>query len=184
MRDSISTASPDTADPLDSPLGITHFRELRQPPPYRPDSPLSVELPGYSQDNVDDDPQIPFVWPSVAKHHPAVNLNITRLLFAVQSLCDKLDLWESSGSTRQEVKDAFARMSREWIRVQDSLVECCAADMRDVEQGMNKTQQIIAHIINQGHSRGALKEALPMFQDTVREEVVNGLRAKIHPRSY
>ncbi|KAG9100682.1 hypothetical protein FRC06_003862 [Ceratobasidium sp. 370] len=184
MRDSISTASPDTPDPLHRPSDIAHSRESHQPPPYRPHSLLSIVLPSYSGDNESIDPRVPLVWPSVAKHQLAVNINITRLLFAVQGLCDKLDLWESSGSTRQEVKVAFARMSREWIRVRESLVECCAADMSDVEQGMNKTQQIIVHIINQGHSRGALKEALPIFQDTVREEVVNLLRAKIHPRFY
>ncbi|KAG9124928.1 hypothetical protein FRC07_009667 [Ceratobasidium sp. 392] len=178
MRDSVSTASPDTANPLHRPLGITHFRQLREPPPYRPRSPSAVKLPGYSESSSDDEPQIPLVWPSVAKHQPEVNLNITRLLFAIQGLCDKMGLIEPENSMRQEVKEAFLSMSKEWTRVQESLIECCAADMSDVERGMSKAQQIVVQIVSQGHSRAALEEALPVFQDTVREEIIDRLRSK------
>ncbi|KAG8699489.1 hypothetical protein FRC09_006586 [Ceratobasidium sp. 395] len=184
MRDSISTASPDTANPEDHPLGITHFRQLRQPPPYQPRSISAARLPGYSEGSSDEESQVPLVWPSVARHHPEVNLSITRLLFTLQTLCDKMYSCEPSDSMRQELKDAFANMSREWTCVQESLIECCAVDMSDVEKGMNKAQQIVAHIISQGRSRSALAEALPVFQDTMREEVVSKLRGKTHPRSY
>jgi hypothetical protein len=55
----------------------------------------------------------------------------------------------------------------------------------DIEDGMYKIKQIVGHIIKQeGASGEALKEALPVLQDTIRREIVNCLRAKSHPRSY
>ncbi|QRV74081.1 actin-interacting protein 3 [Ceratobasidium sp. AG-Ba] len=185
MRESISVPSPETADPLDPPLGITHLRQLREPPPYQEPSPVVLDLPLYTECGDVYEPSIPLVWPSVGRHEPIVNVNITRFLFAVQALCDALDLLAPTGDGRQEVRDTFAKMVHEWIRVQASLVECCAQDTRDLEEGMLKIHRIVSRAMSVDRcSRFTQREAIPLFQDTMRNEVVNVLRAKTHLDDY